>query len=281
MDLQRYTQKAQDAVLGATRLAEESQHQEVGIDHLVVSLAEQPDGVVPRLLRLRGVDPTALITAGRQAIAARPKVFGDVKVYLSAKLSKAADTAEKEAERLKDDFVSTEHLFLGAIDQAEGQVATFLRTAGLTRDAVYQALAQLRGNQRVTDQNPESKYEALLKYARDLTEAAEHLLPAGEPNERFFRLILAVRNYLAASGSAGVWPAVTYFALWSAKLGGFLGPMELDEEETAIGEEMLRVKLADVTPRVWTRGTAAGLRQQLIRTIEEHVERRITTLQYL
>ncbi len=173
MDLQRYTQKAQDAVLGATRLAEESQHQEVGIDHLVVSLAEQPDGVVPRLLRLRSVDPTALITAGRQAIAARPKVFGDVKVYLSAKLSKAADTAEKEAERLKDDFVSTEHLFLGAIDQAEGQVATFLRTAGLTRDAVYQALAQLRGNQRVTDQNPESKYEALLKYARDLTEAAE------------------------------------------------------------------------------------------------------------
>ena len=114
-----------------------------------------------------------------------------------------------------------------------------------------------------------------------LTEASEHLLPAGEPNERFFRLILAVRNYLAAAGPAGVWPAVTYFALWSARLGGFLGPMELSGEEQTIGEEMLRLKLADLTPRVWERATAAGLRQQLVRAIEEQVERRLTTLQYL
>ena len=114
-----------------------------------------------------------------------------------------------------------------------------------------------------------------------LTEAAEHLLPPGEPNERFFRLILTVRNYLAASGGQGVWPAITYFALWSARLGGFLGPMELDEEEQAIGEEMLLVKLADLSPRVWTRATGANLRRQLVRAIEEHVERRLTTLQYL
>ena len=114
-----------------------------------------------------------------------------------------------------------------------------------------------------------------------LTEASEHLLPPGEPNERFFRLILSVRNYLAEAGVEGVWPAVTYFALWSARLGGFLGPMELDEDESAIGEEMLRVKLGDLTPRVWSRATASGLRRQLVRAIEEHVERRITTLQYL
>ena len=114
-----------------------------------------------------------------------------------------------------------------------------------------------------------------------LTEAAEHLLPPVEPNERFFRLILAVRNYLAGAGAAGVWPAVTYFALWAARLGGFLGPMELDEVEKEIGEEMLRVKLAELTPREWNRETAAGLRRQLVRAIEEHVERRITTLQYL
>ena len=114
-----------------------------------------------------------------------------------------------------------------------------------------------------------------------LTEASEHLLPAGEPNERYFRLILAVRDYLAVAGPAGVWPAVTYFALWSARLGGFLGPMELNGDEQAIGEEMLRLKLADLTPRVWERATAAGLRRQLVLAIEEHVERRLTTLQYL
>jgi DNA repair protein RecO (recombination protein O) len=114
-----------------------------------------------------------------------------------------------------------------------------------------------------------------------LTEASEHLLPAGEPNERFFRLILAVRNYLAEAGPAGVWPAVTYFGLWSARLGGFLGEMDLSEDEQAIGEEMLRVPLDKLTPRRWERGTAAGLRRQLVRMIEEHVERRLTTLQYL
>ena len=114
-----------------------------------------------------------------------------------------------------------------------------------------------------------------------LTEASEHLLPAGEPNERYFRLILAVRDYLAVAGPAGVWPAVTYFALWSARLGGFLGPMELSGDEQTIGEEMLRLKLADLTPRVWERATAAGLRRQLVLAIEEHVERRLTTLQYL
>ncbi len=114
-----------------------------------------------------------------------------------------------------------------------------------------------------------------------LTEASEHLLPAGEPNERYFRLILAVRDYLAVAGPAGVWPAVTYFALWSARLGGFLGPMELNGDEQTIGEEMLRLKLADLTPRVWERATAAGLRRQLVLAIEEHVERRLTTLQYL
>lgn len=114
-----------------------------------------------------------------------------------------------------------------------------------------------------------------------LTEASEHLLPAAEPNERFFRLILAVRNYLNDAGVEGVWPAVTYFALWSARLGGFLGPMELSEEEQEIGEEMLKVKLAELTPRPWRRETAAGLRRQLVRAIEDHVERRITTLQYL
>jgi len=78
-----------------------------------------------------------------------------------------------------------------------------------------------------------------------------------------------------------VWPAVTYFALWSARLGGFLGPMELTEDEREIGEEMLKCKLEDLTPRAWERATAAGLRRQLVRAIEEHCERRLMTLQYL
>ncbi len=172
MDLQRFTDKAQDAIATGLRLAEEFQHQEMTVDHLLLTLVEQRDGVVPRLLRLRGAEVAAFAGGLRAALDQRPKVFGHTQTYLGAKLSSAVTTAENEAARLKDDYVSTEHLFLGCIDQAEGEAKKLLASAGLTRDSVYQALVQLRGNQRVTDQNPETKYEALAKYGRDLTEVA-------------------------------------------------------------------------------------------------------------
>ncbi|MFN0094924.1 MAG: ATP-dependent chaperone ClpB [Dehalococcoidia bacterium] len=172
MNLERFTEKAQEAVAGALRLAEESQHQEVVVDHALVALAEQPDGVVPRLMKLRGADAAAFASSVRRTLAGRPQVYGHTQTYLSTAFSKTITTAEEEARRLKDDFVSTEHLFLGCIDQAGPEARQLLSAAGLTRDAIYQALVQLRGSQRVTDQHPESKYEALAKYGRDLTAAA-------------------------------------------------------------------------------------------------------------
>jgi ATP-dependent Clp protease ATP-binding subunit ClpB len=172
MNLQRFTEKAQEAVINARDLASELQHQELSVDHLLVALATQQDGVVPRLLRLQGVDAGAFAANVRRALDARPKVYGQGQQYLSAKLDSALKTAEQEATRLKDDYVSTEHLFLGCVEHAEGQVAAYLRSSGLDRDSVYQALVNLRGNQRVTDPNPESKYEALERYGRDLTAAA-------------------------------------------------------------------------------------------------------------
>ncbi|OAI40728.1 ATP-dependent chaperone ClpB [bacterium SCGC AG-212-C10] len=172
MNLQKFTEKAQEAVVDAKRLAEELQHQELSVDHLFVALATQKDGVVTRLLKLLDVEPAQFAGTVAGSLQARPKVYGDVQVYLGGPLNRAVATAEKEAERLKDDYVSTEHLFLGCVEQADGATAKYLQSAGLTRDAVYQALVKLRGNQRVTDQNPESKYESLEKYGRDLTAAA-------------------------------------------------------------------------------------------------------------
>ncbi|MCZ2111488.1 MAG: ATP-dependent chaperone ClpB, partial [Dehalococcoidia bacterium] len=174
MNLQKFTEKAQEAVAAAKQLTEDLQHQEMSVEHMLVALAEQKDGVVPRLLRLQGADPSGFARTMRQVLDSKPKIFGDYTVYLSHRLSTALTTAEREAGRMKDDYVSTEHIFLGCVEQAEGQAATYLNTSSLNRDAVYQALVQLRGSQRVTDPNPETKYESLEKYGRDLTaQAAE------------------------------------------------------------------------------------------------------------
>ena len=161
MNLQRFTEKAQEAVSAAKELAIGSQHQELAIEHLLVALAEQQDGVVPRILRLQSVDAVGFARDIRRVLGTRPRISSASQLYLDSKLEAALSAAENERERLHDDYVSTEHLFLGCLEKASGESARVLQAAGLNRDAVYAALAGLRGSQRVTDQNPESKYEAL------------------------------------------------------------------------------------------------------------------------
>ena len=114
-----------------------------------------------------------------------------------------------------------------------------------------------------------------------LAEVSEHLLPPNEPNEKYFRLLLAVTAFLLESGSPGLWPAVTYFSLWAVRLGGFLAPLELTEVDQEIAEEMLRTPISNLTPRPWSRTTAIALRRQLLHLMEEHCERRFVTAPYL
>lgn len=172
MNLNRYTEKAQEAVIAAKRLAEELQQQELNVAHLAAALVEQEGGVVPRLLDLRGVDARQVSRRIRALLERQPKVYGAQQVYLSPKLNAAFTFAEKEAERLRDEYVSTEHLFVACLEYAEGELRSYFESLRLTRDEVYKTLAQLRGSQRVTDPNPEEKYEALTKYGTDLTELA-------------------------------------------------------------------------------------------------------------
>lgn len=117
-----------------------------------------------------------------------------------------------------------------------------------------------------------------LDYIAELSEA---ILPPHEANERFFRLLVAVSTYLVESGGRGLWPAINYFTLWAVRLTGVLGPMELTEEDRAIGEEILRKPVAELAPREWSRQTGHKLRRGLIRMVEDHVERRLITAQYL
>jgi DNA repair protein RecO (recombination protein O) len=114
-----------------------------------------------------------------------------------------------------------------------------------------------------------------------IAEVSEQLLPPAEPNEKFFRLLLAVLDYLRQRQAQGVWQAVSYFSLWAVKLSGFLPEMRIGGESRAVAEEMLRTPIAQLAEREWSRATAADMRRALVRAIEEHIERRLVTVPLL
>lgn len=170
----KFTVKSAEALQEAQSLANEQGHSEITPEHLLVTLARQEDGIVPPLLQSIGARPDTIAGLALKAMERLPKVSGagTSQAGISRSLAQAIDAAEKEADRLKDDYTSTEHLLIGLAEQRSAEASRILSQSGVTRDTILKALEQVRGSQRVTDQNPEAKYEALKKYARDLTEAA-------------------------------------------------------------------------------------------------------------
>ena len=173
MDVNKLTLKSQQALQDAQQLARERNQQLVEPVHLLFVLLSDPEGVVYPTLQRLGQSPRALRDRAEEILDRIPKVYGagGQELYISAPLRAGLDRAFAEAERLTDEYVSTEHLLLALLDGA-GEVSALLADAGVTRDAVLAALADVRGRQRVTDQNPEEKYQALERYGRDLTELA-------------------------------------------------------------------------------------------------------------
>jgi ATP-dependent Clp protease ATP-binding subunit ClpB len=173
MNLNKYTEKAQEAVLGAQQLAERTGHPQIEPEHLLYTLVEQHGGVVPDVLRKMNLDPAAVLVSVQQELAKLPKTQGGAQPNLSARLRAVTTAAEDEAARLKDEYVSTEHLLIAiASEGGRAPGARLLAQLGATRDKILQTLASVRGSQRVTDQNPEGKYQALERYGRDLTQLA-------------------------------------------------------------------------------------------------------------
>ncbi len=169
----KLTQKAQESVQRAQVIAGESQSQAIYPLHLLISLAGETDGIVRPLLEKCGVHPDALLQEAERLQQSIPKVSGTpAGAYLTQGLNDALETAFEEAGRFKDEFVSTEHLLLGLARLKSDPVGQLLERAGAGHDAILKALTAIRGSQRVTDQNPESKYQALERYAIDLTGAA-------------------------------------------------------------------------------------------------------------
>ncbi len=177
MDPNRLTQKSQEALHDAQTKALRFGHTEVDGEHLLLAMLDQPEGIAPRLLAQAGADPDRLSTALEAELARRPRVTGPGvnpgEIRVTQRLARLLDTAEQEARRLKDEYVSVEHLLVALI--AEGPATSagrLLQQAGVTRDGFLQALTAIRGNQRVTSAMPESAYEALTKYGRDLVAEA-------------------------------------------------------------------------------------------------------------
>ncbi len=172
MDLNKLTLKSREALTGAQREASERNHQEVSPEHLLLALVSDPEGVIYPLLHALGLSPRALRDPLEERLTRAPKVYGpDEEVTLSRSTRHVLERAFTEAAALTDDYVSTEHLLLAMLEGAT-DVARLLADAGVTRDAVLSALAEVRGRQRVSDENPEEKYQALERYGRDLTELA-------------------------------------------------------------------------------------------------------------
>jgi ATP-dependent Clp protease ATP-binding subunit ClpB len=179
MDPNRLTQKSQEALHDAQTKALRYGHTEVGIEHLLLALLDQPDGLVPRLLERAGVDVASLRGGLERALEGRPRVSGpgagQGEVFLSRAAGQVLDAADEEAKRLKDEYVSVEHLVLGIMAAGTTSAAgRLLREHGLTRERFLEVLTHVRGSQRVTSATPESAYEALEKYGRDLVAEARN-----------------------------------------------------------------------------------------------------------
>src|SRR3954465_4217793 len=173
MNINKYTEKAQEAILGAQQLADREGNPEILPEHLLLTLVEQREGIVPEIVRKINADPAAIAAAIRAELEKLPRAHGGAQPGLSARLRKVTDTAESEAERLKDEYVSTEHLFVAiASEGSRSPSVRLLEQRGITKDAILQAIASVRGSQRVTSQNPEGTYQSLERYGRDLTDLA-------------------------------------------------------------------------------------------------------------
>ncbi|NLM73745.1 MAG: ATP-dependent chaperone ClpB [Clostridiaceae bacterium] len=174
MNLDRFTEKAQESIVLARELAIKMDQQQVDSEHLALALVEQEDGLIPRILWVLGVNPGDISHQLNQELERRPKIYGSAatEVYATRRFNQALIVAKDEAKKLNDEYVSVEHIFMALIAERNGYTSSLLKNYGVTYDSFVEAVKKIRGNQRVTSQNPEMNYQALEKYGRDLVELA-------------------------------------------------------------------------------------------------------------
>lgn len=172
MNIEKYTQNAQSAVMDCQDICIEEGHQQIDGEHLHLALIRQKDGLIPKLLKFMGKDTDAIIRRLKDALDKLPKVAGGDQIYTTRRFQQLLLDAEKKAQEFGDEYVSVEHMYLALLDERATASASIFRDMQITKDGFLQALSSVRGNQKVTSQNPEENYDALNKYGRDLVEMA-------------------------------------------------------------------------------------------------------------
>jgi ATP-dependent Clp protease ATP-binding subunit ClpB len=174
MEPERFTIKAQEAIQNSTTIAARYHHQQIDCEHLLLALLEQSDGFVPRLMEKMGISTHTIKQQLNMHLSELPQVSGtgSDRVYMSQKLNRVFDTADREARQMNDGYISVEHLLLALIKETDSNSSKILKEAGVNSDNITQALSEIRGSTRITTQNPEDTYEALQKYGIDLSELA-------------------------------------------------------------------------------------------------------------
>jgi ATP-dependent Clp protease ATP-binding subunit ClpB len=171
---QNFTEKARQAIVAGQQITEEQKLSQYEPEALLVALIDQPDGIVPQILQRLGLEPGAVLREARALVERAPKLQYSAEPVVSQALRRALQAAEREAQQFGDEYLSTEHLLLGILDGERTQAAALLKRNGVDRDRVLGVLTEIRGSQRVTSENPESTYQSLEKYGRDLTQLARN-----------------------------------------------------------------------------------------------------------
>jgi len=172
MRFEKMTIKAQELIQSAKVRTEKNQQQQIEPEHLLLTMLAEPEGLAVSLLRKLGASPETIAGDMEKAIERFPKISGNVEVFLSKRSGKILEEAFTEAEKMRDEYVSLEHILISIAEERAGEAAGLLSRVGITRDALLKALLDIRGAQRITDPNPEEKYQALEKFSRDLTDLA-------------------------------------------------------------------------------------------------------------
>jgi ATP-dependent Clp protease ATP-binding subunit ClpB len=171
MRLDKFTLRGQEAIQAAIELAERNTNQQVEPEHLLIAMLEQPEGIVRPILGKLGANVAVILNDTQAAVARFPRVQGGQQ-YFSPRLSQVFTAAQQQADKMQDEFISTEHLLLAIVDEKDGEAGKILRQHGVKKEDLFKVIEQTRGGTRITDQNAEQNYQALSKYARDLTEQA-------------------------------------------------------------------------------------------------------------